>query len=158
MSTEAPTYSILDEPKPSPISHLAVNPLWPLLAVMFAGPWLAWPWSIVNGFALGSPTRRRETALALGGFVGTAVLLLSISAAANGGLIGETAIKYLVVSLSVWKLGVSYGLYVWQARTFGLWEHFGGVARNGLLVVLLGAFVEIRLLSSLSGFWAIVLQ
>jgi len=43
-------YRIADEPRPGALSQLAVNPLWPLLAVMLGGTWIAWPWFALNTF------------------------------------------------------------------------------------------------------------
>ena len=51
-------YHIADEPAASPLSKYAVSPLWPMLAVMFGGAWLAWPWFAVNAFAIGSASRK----------------------------------------------------------------------------------------------------
>ena len=33
-------YRIADEPRPGAMEHLAVDPLWPFLAIMFGGAWL----------------------------------------------------------------------------------------------------------------------
>jgi tetratricopeptide (TPR) repeat protein len=76
-------YRIIDEPSPSSLARVAVKPFWPLLASMLGGTWLAVPWFILNGFALGSPTRRREAllaALAVGGALALAMLVLSVDA------------------------------------------------------------------------------
>ena len=58
------SYTLADEPQPSGLQHLVVNPLWPLFGFMFGGAWLAFPWYVFNGFAMGSPTRKREAAVA----------------------------------------------------------------------------------------------
>ena len=39
-------YRIADEPRPGAMEHLAVDPLWPFLAIMFGGAWLSWPWFV----------------------------------------------------------------------------------------------------------------
>ena len=69
-------YRIMDEPSPSSVARWAVKPFWPLLATMMAGTWLGAPWFVFNGFALGSPTRRREIVLALVALLGSAALAL----------------------------------------------------------------------------------
>lgn len=139
-------YHIVDEPRPGALARLAVNPLWPLLSVMFGGAWVSWSWFVVNSFAIGSPTRWREAALALGGFAGTAALFVGLVTLEVNGAIGGVAISYAVVALVVWKLAVSYWLYVLQGRTFGLFEYFHGATKNGLLVVFAGYFLSRRLL------------
>ena len=53
-------YRIIDEPAPTALERTIVNPTWPLFASMFAGSWLAFPWFVLNAFALGG--RRRFAA------------------------------------------------------------------------------------------------
>jgi hypothetical protein len=48
--------------------------------------------------------------------------------------------KYALIFMIAWKLGISYLLESRQAKTFKLWEYFGGLPRGGLYVVILGAF------------------
>lgn len=152
------SYRVLDEPNPGGFSHLAVNPLWPLLAVMLGGVWLSWPWFVLNAFAVGSPTRSRELGLALGGLGGTAGLLVLLGWLRYQDLLGDVGFSYAVVGLVVWKLLVSYWLYVLQARTFGLYEYFGGTVRNGALVVVLAFFLRPRVLAGLPGFLQVILS
>ena len=152
----AATYQIIDEPQPSALDRLAVNPVWPLLAIMFAGAWLAWPWSALNGFAIGSPTRRRELLLAAGGFAGNAAIIFGLSQLA--GVVSQATMSYLVVGLTVWKLAVSYWLYTLQARAFHLWEHFGGQPKNGILVVIAAAFVTGPLFATIGDGWRFLLR
>ena len=71
-------YRIEDEPQPGAMAQVAVDPLWPLLGLMFVGAWFSWPWFVVNGFAVGSPTRWRELAWVIGGFVVSAAIILGI--------------------------------------------------------------------------------
>lgn len=126
------SYQIVDEPRPSPFAHIAVRPLWPLFAVMFVSPAFSWIWFLVNGFAVGSPTRLRETLLAAAGFVGSLAFLLFVSGLHLAEVIGEGVVPYLLDLRLLWQLGVSYMLYVWQSRTFGIYEYYGGVVRNGM--------------------------
>lgn len=151
-------YQILDEPQPSKLSHLAVQPLWPLLAVMFGGTWISWPWFAVNAFAIGSPTRVRELILAIGGFFGTFVLVFGLVQLNQSGMVDGVTMRYLFVLLLVWKLTVSYGLYILQARTFALYRHFGGVIRTGLIVVIAAGFLRARMLGDLPAILQILLS
>lgn len=109
---------------------------------MFAGSWLAWPWFIFNGWAVGSPTFGREVAWALAGFAGRALLFVGMAQAAVSGLLSPRALPYAALALTLWTLGVSYFLYAVQGRTLQLYEHYGGALRNGLAVVLAGYFLR----------------
>jgi hypothetical protein len=129
-------YRLADEPRPSGLSHIAVNPFWPFLSVMFGGAWLSWPWFVVNGFAVGSPTRRKELGVAIGGFVVTALLVLAIFGLAGTGRIPQRGVPYALLSLTVVKLGVTYWLHALQSTTFEVYEYYGGVVRQGFLVIL----------------------
>ena len=140
MSTRAAAYRIPDEPAFGGLSTVAVQPFWPLVAVMFGGAWLSWPWFVLNGFAVGSPTRFRELALAIGGFAGSLAISLGILILAGRGTLAGSGISYAIVVLTVWKLLVSYLLYTLQSRSFHLYEHFGGTVRQGYLAFALGGF------------------
>ena len=138
------TYTIADEPRPSAFAHITVSPLWPLFAVMFGGGWLAFPWFALNGFAMGSPYRRRELTLAAAGIVSPmlAVALISLAIGAVGDAWLERNIAYIHLVRFTLQVGFAYWLYVLQARTFGIYTYYGGVAKNGLFVVIIGYFVR----------------
>lgn len=126
------SYRLPDEPVPSPLSRVAVNPVWPLFAIMFGGgAILSWGWFVLNAFALGNSTRWKEVGYALGGFVGTflVLLLLGVLSAALGE--GSPALPYLVIAVTLWKLGVTYGLYHVQSQGFGIYEWYGGRVAAG---------------------------
>jgi hypothetical protein len=131
-------YRIPDEPLPTGLAHVAVDPLWPMLAQMLAGSWLALPWFAVNAQALGSPTRAREWMFVGISLLGSVALVLGLAVAADNGLEGAW-LKVALLSVVCLKLAIAYALYFHQARVFELWEHFGGQARNGLLVLVVGA-------------------
>jgi hypothetical protein len=147
--TEAARYRIIDEPAGGALARLAVNPIWPMFAIMFAGSWLSWPWFVLNAWAVGSPTRRRELALACGGFAGNALFIITIGALARHGVIPESSVKYGVLALIVWKLGVSYFLFNLQTRTFELFEHYGGTVRSGVVPIFVGVFLVDRLIQAI---------
>jgi hypothetical protein len=149
----AAAYRIEDEPRPGAWAHLAVRPLWPLFAVMFAGVWLAWPWFVWNGWVVGSPTRNKELAWAAGGALGLVGLATSLAVLASAGVLPSRAQPYAYVLLILWKLGVTYALYFLQSRTFQLYEHYGGLVKSGLILVALGYFARSWLLQH--GLWAL---
>ena len=130
------SYRILDEPRPGALARAVVNPLWPLLAVMLGGAWLGWPWFVLNAWAVGSPTRLRETLIAVAGFVGNVVLVAAMVAAYEGGFLSQGTIPYALLTVTVWKLGLSYVLYTIQSRSFHLYEYYGGTVRNPLLILV----------------------
>jgi hypothetical protein len=142
------TYRIVDEPAPSPLERLTVNPFWPLLGSMFAGAWLAWPWFALNSFALG---RGRRFDLDLGilalGLSLNAALVLGIEKALSLHLLARA--DYVALLPQAARLTVLYVVFMRQQRTFQLFEHFGGVGRNGILVVILGSFMRGAVLSRL---------
>lgn len=136
------TYRIQDEPRPSRLAQFATHPLWPLLGMMIGGVWLGWTWFVFNAFAVGSPTRWRELAWIIGGLMISAAIILVISYLDHlGHLKDEATVKYALLVLTVWRLGVGYVVFTLQARTIEIYEYYGGVLRNGLIVFLLGAFL-----------------
>jgi hypothetical protein len=138
----AASYHIADEPRPGRLQAVAVNPFWPLLGLMLGGAWLAWPWFVLNSFAVGSPTRRRELALVAAALVGSLVLAAGLVVLANAQILQGTALKLAVVSLQLLKLGVAYLLYAAQARGFGLYEYYGGAVQNGAVGAVAGLLLD----------------
>jgi hypothetical protein len=152
-------YLIADEPAPSRLARFAVNPVYPFLALMLGGLWIAWPWFLFNSLAVGSPTRRAEIAWLLGGFAAIVALTGAELVVVVGLGIGPTwAIPYLVLLITVAKLLVGYAVHVLQNRTIEIYEYYGGVLQNGLPVAILAAVAGDRLLQGLPVFWLLVLQ
>jgi hypothetical protein len=152
------TYRIQDEPSPSGLGHLIVNPLFPLLSIMFAGAWLALPWFVFNSFALGSPTRRKELALAVAGPLGMLGLALALGVASQVLELPKASLPYLQVLLIVWKLAVAYWLFDLQKRSFALHEYYDGLVRNGLPVMIAGLLLRGSVLKAFggAGWWALI--
>lgn len=147
------TYRIADEPRPTALSHLAVNPIWPFFSFIFGGSAISWTWYVFNGFAVGSPTRRRELAIALGGFAGNAALFILLASLLGRGLLPDGSGPYIRLVLLLSKIGFTYWLYVLQARTFSIYEYYGGKVRQGFVFVaiafILWMWVEPSLLENL---------
>jgi hypothetical protein len=121
------------------MSHLVVDPMWPLFGLMLGGYWLALPWFAFNGFAAGSASLRKELAIAVGGLVAGAASLAAISALFDAGVIRGTAVEYALLVLTLVKLATGYWLYLTQNRGVSLFEYFGGELKNGLWVVIIAA-------------------
>jgi len=155
------TYRIEDEPQASTLSNFVVNPFWPLLAMMLGGVWIGWTWFVFNGFAVGSPTRQRELAWIIGGFIGATVLAIGILVLYNNGIIqSRSGIQYAGLVLVVWKLAIGYIVFSLQARTFELYEYYGGVVKNGIWVLILAAFFGRKVVLTLLPFdlWMLVMS
>jgi len=142
------TYSIVDEPRPGGLAHLVVNPFWPLLGFMLGGTWFGWTWFVINGIALGSATRRREIALVVGGLIGAGVIVVVLFGglgAANAQ--SERAVRLAMLVVTLWKLAISYLLYMYQERSFAIYEYYDGMVKNGLPIVIVGLLVGHRVLA-----------
>jgi hypothetical protein len=147
MSADEAGYRILDEPRPGAMARFAVDPIWPMFGMMFAGAWFAYLWFAFNGFAVGSPTRRKELVIAIVGLVGlVAVPSLVILLLVNLGMASTENARYGGVVVACWKVGVTYALYFLQIRSFELYEYYGGVLRSGMIAVV-GGFLLTRALS-----------
>lgn len=144
-------YRILDEPSPGALGHLVVNPVFPLLTLMMAGAWLGVPWFILNGFAMGSASRRKETVLALLLVPGLLLLFFLLGVLLHAGVLTQASMPYAFTGTLVWKLAVGYVLYNLQQRGFALHEYYGGVVRNGVLVLVASVFLGSRVLTALTG-------
>lgn len=151
-------YKISDEPAPGFLSSIAVSPIWPFIAVMFGGAWLSWSWFVINGVAVGSPTLRREITWVISGIVGSLGLVFVILFAFSSGILPKELVKYAMLFVVVWKLGVAYKLYTLQSHTIELYEYYGGKLRNGIIVVIAALFFTPILLSNSPEFLQIALK
>jgi hypothetical protein len=140
-------YSILDEPTPGAAARVAVSPLWPVLALLFDGAWLAWPWLALNAFALGVPRRARHL------FACVAALAATVAVTHLGQNAGLDPDLTSVAALGL-ELPVAWLLYRAQrdsARVFAL----GGLRPgNGFWPVLFGALLRVPLLHHVDALWA----
>lgn len=118
-----------------------VNPLWPLLTMMFVGVWLAWPWFLLNEYLIKSDELRRQAKLVAAGFIGAFAVAFAVIALLRMEMMGVREARYVAILLVVWKLGVSYLLHTRQDKSFQLWQYFGGEPRNGAPVAVVGFFL-----------------
>ena len=150
------SYRIVDEPTPSALERVSVNPVWPFFATMFAGAWLAWPWFVINSFALGSSRRFGDLALVLAGFALTAVSVVVFGALLAGQVLDQKSLAYALLVPQALRVTLAYVLYLRQTSTFELFQYFGGVAKNGMLIVFAGALLRGKLMSQMPGLWALL--
>jgi hypothetical protein len=137
------TYLIADEPVDSTLRDYVVRPHMPLLASAVCGAWLAWPWFAFNAFAMGSPTRRKELALAGAAFAGTTVLALAVLGLFRLGVIPNGApLRLALLAITAFKLAFSYYLSMVQDRTFHVYEYYGGPVRDPRRLISVGWLVS----------------
>ncbi len=133
------TYKIIDEPTPSPISRLATNPMWPLLAVMLASPIFGWIWFVVNSIAIGSPTKLKEFLMACVGVIFLSVFYIYLGSLNQSGDSGISEyIDYIRLAGVIVSISISYYLFVAQQQPFGLYEYFGGTTMNAIPILVVG--------------------
>lgn len=138
-------YHIPDEPIGGETRGWIIEPFWPLLATMLAGAWLGAALFAINAWFLRGPHWQRELALAAAMLLGAAALHVIATGAGESGLIPQAAVKYALLSVIAWKLGLAYWLYFLQQNGFALYEYFGGKAQNGLPIVIIGSVFIDRL-------------
>lgn len=151
-------YQIADEPAPSTLARYAVNPLYPMLAAMFAGVWLAWPWFAFNSFAIGSPTRRAELAWLVAGLLVPPAVGWALIVAVGEGSLPSAAGPYVGLSVIVLKLVAVYAVFLLQSRTIEIYEYYGGKLVNGIWPVIAAVYLGDRLLADLPILLRLMLQ
>jgi uncharacterized membrane protein YeiB len=151
-------YRIMDEPSPTALEQVIVNPIWPFFASMFAGAWLAYPWFVLNSFALGGKRRYADLLIALGGMVASVVLLLLIDRLGNALVLTENGQAYAWLGAVGLRLGIVYLLFLRQETLFSLYTHFGGRTRNAALLVFAGYYLRPKLLAALPPMLEIILS
>jgi hypothetical protein len=132
-------YAIADEPIESSRRHLVVDPSAPLLAEMVCGSWMSLPWFAFNAVAMGSPTRRKEIALCVLTLAVTTVLGATVLALREIGVIeSRTVLRFAILGIVAWKLTMAYAIHTLQARTFHVYEYYGGPVRSASAVISTG--------------------
>ncbi|HET7505059.1 MAG TPA: hypothetical protein VFK02_28770 [Kofleriaceae bacterium] len=133
------SYQIADQPVDSALRDYVVRPHMPLLASMLCGAWLAWPWFAFNAYAMGSPTRKKELALAVAAFAGTLALAGLVLALFRLGVLPDGApLRLALLAITTCKLAFSYHLSILQERTFHVYEYYGGPVRDARRVISAG--------------------
>jgi hypothetical protein len=137
------TYQIADEPAAGDRrGYFVFRPDAPLLGAMLCGSWLAFPWFAVNALALGSPTARREVTLAAFALAIKVALAFTIYALVDAGVIeSRLALRLALLGLSACKFGMAYALSIIQARTFEVYEYYGGAVQRTFIVIVAARYV-----------------
>lgn len=137
------TYAIADEPVETNLRHYVVDPSAPLLAAMLCGAWLALPWFAFNAIAMGSPTKRKEIALCVAAFAGTAVFAAIALALWDRDIIeSRTTMRFVLLGIVTWKLAMAYVINIVQSRTFHVYEYYGGAVRSATYVLGTGYWLS----------------
>lgn len=152
------SYQIADEPHETSLAAYVVRPGVPMMAAMVAGTWLSWPWFAFNAIAMGSPTKKKEIALVIAAFVGTAALGITVIALVNRGYLPDgVPMRLAILAIAAFKLGMTYYLFTVQERTFHVYQYYGGAVRNAAPVLSVGYYLR-RLVLALSDnpLWIII--
>jgi hypothetical protein len=117
--------------------------MWPLLALMLAGGWIAWPWFAFYGLVMGSATRIREIALVVAGIVGCAIVAIFVVTGLDAAGVDARSVpaQLGLFAVSLWKLAIGYVVVRRQAASLELFEYLHGSAAGKAFIVLLPAFL-----------------
>jgi hypothetical protein len=133
------TYQIADEPHQSSLRDYVVRPTAPLLALMSAGAWLAWPWFAFNAIAMGSPTKRKEIALCAMAFAITGALAAILVWLLDSELLAPgVTLRLALLAIVAFKVCISYYIAEVQGRTFHVYEYYRGPVRAAGRIVAAG--------------------
>jgi hypothetical protein len=137
------SYQIADEPAANEgRGNFIFRPSAPLLAAMLCGSWLAFPWFAVNALALGGPTARREVRLAVLAVGGKILFAFAIYSLVDAGVIeSRLALRLALLALTSFKIGFAYVLSTIQARTFNVYEYYGGTVQKTMYVIVAGRYL-----------------
>lgn len=137
------SYQIADQPLDSTYRDYVVRPSLPLFSIMLCGAWMAWPWFAFNAIAIGSPTRRKEIALCVAAFAGTAVLGAVLLALVDAGVLPQgMPLRLALLAVTAFKLAITYHIAMVQERTFHVYEYYGGPVRNAGRIISAGWLVR----------------
>lgn len=151
------SYRVVDEPGPTGLERVIVNPIWPLFAAMFGGSWIGYPWFVLNSIALGGRARYVDLGIALGGWVSSGVVLLAVAELASRLALDGSSLAFVPLLPMAVRMVVMYWLYARQETTYQLYLYFGGKARNALIFVFVAGFLRLQVLSGLPPFWQMLL-
>lgn len=159
------SYHIQDEPIGGRRGMPALDPFWPLIAMMFGGAWLGTAAFAFNAWALRGPTRAREIGLALAILIGAPVILFGLAVMRSAGALPNPAFDYALLLIVAWKLGLAYWIFFLQQNAYALYEYFGGAVNQaqvvpiGALLVFAGGYLKPQVVKAISSpFWQIMVS
>lgn len=156
-------YRIQDEPIGDRRGLPALDPFWPLLAMMFGGAWIGTAAFAYNAWVLRGPTWTREIGLAVATLIGAPVLLFGLGILRSSDLLPGSSLQYAFLLIVAWKLGLAYWMFFLQQNSHALYEYFGGyhgrAAQLGVLLVFAGGFLKPHVVDALaSPFWHVMVS
>jgi hypothetical protein len=156
-------YRIQDEPIGERRGLPALDPFWPLLAMMFGGAWIGTAAFAYNAWVLRGPTWGREIGLAITTLLGAPVLLLGLGLLRSSDMLPGSSLQYAFLLIVAWKLGLAYWMFFLQQNSHALYEYFGGyhsrAAQLGILVVFAGGLLKPRVVDLFgSPFWQVMVS
>ncbi len=143
-----------------PRSLPAFSPMWPLLATMLGGVWMGWSWFLLNSIAVGGERRFRAFPIIAMGLGVSSIVAVVVFSLLESRSLDLGYVRYILIALSGWKLGISYVLFNTQTREHELFEYYGGATRSGLYAILAAPVLRGWVLGSLIpvGWWTLVLS
>lgn len=159
------SYHIQDEPIGGRRAVPALDPFWPLIAMMFGGAWLGTAAFAFNAWVLRGPTWGREMGLALATLIGAPVILFGLAILRSADMLPGSALYYAMLLIVAWKLGLAYWIFFLQQNSYALYEYFNGAANQarvvplGALLVFAGGFLKPQVVQAIaSPFWQVMVN
>ncbi|WP_215398957.1 hypothetical protein [Rheinheimera oceanensis] len=141
------TYQIMDEPRGSKLSKVTVDPMWPLLGFMLGGALFSWTWSVINSFALNSPSRNKELITVFIALFIFTLMYLGFGTLYSKGYLDGINTQYIKMVIISVELIFCYKIFLMQRDSFDVYEYFNGQVAHPVIGLLI-AFVVGRKVES----------
>jgi hypothetical protein len=158
-------YRIQDEPTGGRSGPPALDPFWLLLAMMFGGAGLGATAFAVNAWLLRGPTWAREVGIAIAVLAGAPLILFGLLTLRADGLLPDSLLKYAMLLIIAWKLGLAYWIFFLQQTSHALYQYFSGsekpgrTASFGALLVVGGGYFRPEIVKAFDSlFWQVMVS